>query len=56
MDFGAFWSAGFYAIRDLDEEDFGANYIRGVFLPIVWNIWVLVTSNSFPPVLPFSDH
>ena len=31
MDFGAFWSAGFYAIRDLDEEDSGANYIRGVF-------------------------
>ena len=26
------------------------------FLPIVRNIWVLVTTNSFPPVLPVSDY
>ena len=25
-------------------------------LPIVRNIWVLVTTNSFPPVLPVSDY
>ena len=31
MDFGAFRSAGFYAVRDLDEGNFGANYIRGAF-------------------------
>ena len=31
MDFGAFWRTGFYAVRDLDEESFGTNYIRGVF-------------------------
>ena len=37
MDFGAFRRAGFYAVRDLDERNFGANYIRGV-LPIEQNI------------------
>ena len=26
------------------------------FLPIGRNIWVLVTTNSFPPVLPVSDY
>ena len=26
------------------------------FLPIVRNILVLVTTNSFPPVLPVSDY
>ena len=31
MDFGAFRRAGFYAVRDLDEGNFGENYIRGVF-------------------------
>ena len=31
MDFGAFWRAGFYAVRDPDEGNFGANYISGVF-------------------------
>ena len=25
-------------------------------LPIVRNIWVLETTNSFPPVLPVSDY
>ena len=54
MDFGAFWRAGFYAVRDLDEGNFEANYIR-VVLPIEQNIWMLVTTNSFPPVLPVSD-
>ena len=54
MDFGAFWRAGFYAMRDLDEGNFGANYIS-VVLPIEQNTWMLVTTNSFPPVLPVSD-
>ena len=31
MDFGAFWKTGFNAVRDLDEGNFGANFIRGVF-------------------------
>ena len=54
MDFGAFLRAGLCTPRDLDEGNFGANYIRGV-LPIERNIWMLVTTNSFPPVLPVSD-
>ena len=31
MDFGAFWRAGFDAVRDLGERNFGTNYVRGVF-------------------------
>ena len=31
MDSGAFWMASFYAVRDLDEGNFGTNHIRGVF-------------------------
>ena len=54
MDFGVFWRADFYAIQDLDEGNFGANYIWGV-LPIERNIWMLVTTNSFAPVVPVSD-
>ena len=54
MDFGAFWWAGFYAVQDLDEGNFGANHIRGV-LPIERNSWNLATTNSFPSVLPVSD-
>ena len=30
MDFGALWSVGFYAVRDLDVGNFGTK--RGVFL------------------------
>ena len=55
MDFGAFRRAGFYAAGDLDEANFGANEIR-VVLPIERNIWMLVATNSFPPVLPVSDY
>ena len=38
MDFGAFRRAGFYAVGDLDEVNFGANEIRGVFFQIERNI------------------
>ena len=31
MDSGAFWKAGFYAVRDLDKGNFGTNCFRGVF-------------------------
>ena len=30
MDFGGFRRAGFYDLEDLDEGNFGTNYIRGV--------------------------
>ena len=31
MDFSAFWRTGFYAVRDIDEGNFGTKCIRGVF-------------------------
>ena len=31
MGFGVFWRVGFYAVRDINEENFGTNYIRGGF-------------------------
>ena len=54
MEFGAFGRAVFYAEQNRDEGNSGANWIRGV-LPIERNSWMLVTTNSFPPVLPVSD-
>ena len=55
MDFGAFWRVGFYDVRDLDEGILKQIKLEE-FLPLVRNILVLVTTNSFPPVLPVSDY
>ena len=52
MHFGEMF---FFAVRYFDEGNLGTTYIEE-FLPLVRNIWILVTAKSFPAMLPLSDY
>ena len=41
---------------EISMKEISGQIILEEFLPIVQNIWVLVTTNSFPPALPVSEY